>query len=109
MPDSNSDVRRKFSIESSHASVVVATRDGREIGRVGGAGASLSVRDLEKMVGAELKTRGTSYNTALKNATHMEKSGDAEAAAELYRQVAGDVKRGGCPRPGCTRPAGCAS
>ena len=101
VPDSNSDVRRKFSIESSQPAVVVVTRDGREIGRAGGAGGRLQVRDVEKMVAAELKSRETSHASALKNATGMEKSGDADGAAKLYQEVAAD----GCLFPGLAKKA----
>ena len=53
------------------------------------------------MVAAELKTRETSHASALKNAAQMEKGGDADAAAELYRQVAGD----GCLFPSLAKKA----
>jgi len=101
VPDSNADLRQKFLIEGSQSAVVVATRQGAEIGRVAAPGGKLAVRDVEKIVAAELKTREAGHASALKNATQVEKSGDADAAAELYRQVAGD----GCLFPGLAKKA----
>jgi tetratricopeptide (TPR) repeat protein len=101
VPDSNADLRQKFLIAGSQPAVVVATKQGQEIGRVAAPEGKLTVRDVEKMVAAELKTRETSYTSALKSAAQMEKSGDADAAAELYRQVAGD----GCLFPSLAKKA----
>ena len=101
VPDSNADLRQKFLIEGSQPAVVVATKQGAEIGRVAGPSGKLSVRDVEKIVAAELKTRETSHGSALKSAAQMEKSGDADGAAELYRQVAGD----GCLFPSLAKKA----
>jgi tetratricopeptide (TPR) repeat protein len=101
VPDSNANVRQQFLVEGSQPAAVIATKDGKEIGRVGAVKGKLSVRDVEKIVAAELKTRETSHAAALKDAATKEKSGDADGAAALYREVAGD----GCLFPSLAKKA----
>ena len=57
--------------------MVIATKEGREIARVSAAGSKLAVRDVEKVVAAELKTR--------EPATARAQGGDAEGEERRRR------------------------
>jgi len=76
--------------ESKLPVAVLATPDGSVVKKVENTGGKLKVVEIEKLVGGEIKTRGTVLDTKLADAKAKAASGDKAAAIELYRAVAAE-------------------
>ena len=69
---------------------VLANPDGGVVSKVENTGGKLKVADVEKAVGAEIKTRGTNLDKSLADAKAKADGGDKAAAIELYKSVAAE-------------------
>ena len=66
---------------------VLATPDGTPINKTENKNGKLSVGDVEKLVGGEIKTRETALDTRLKDAKAKADAGDKATAIKLYQSV----------------------
>ncbi len=102
VPDSNADLRQKFLIEGSQPAVVVATKEGQEIGRVAAPERqALGSRRREDGRRRAQDPRDQPRHRAQERARRWRRAATPTAAAELYRQVAGD----GCLFPSLAKKA----
>ena len=76
--------------ESKLPVAVLATPDGTVVKKVENTGGKLKVVEIEKLVGGEIKTRGTVLDTKLADAKAKAAGGDKAAAIELYKAVAAE-------------------
>ncbi|MEO6335100.1 MAG: hypothetical protein ABIO91_08965, partial [Pyrinomonadaceae bacterium] len=66
---------------------VLANPDGTAVSKAENVAGKLKVADVEKLVGTEIKTRGTTLDNDLKDAKAKAAAGDKEAAIKLYKNV----------------------
>jgi tetratricopeptide (TPR) repeat protein len=66
---------------------VLATTDDAVIGKVENKAGKLSLADIEKLVGSEVKTRKANVDTTLKEAKAKEAAGDKDAAIKGFQAV----------------------
>ena len=66
---------------------ILANPDGTVVNKLENTAGKLKVTDVEKMVGTEVKTRGTTLDNDLKDAKAKATAGDKEAAIKLYKNV----------------------
>jgi tetratricopeptide (TPR) repeat protein len=66
---------------------VLANPDGTPVSKVENTGGKLKVADVEKLVGTEVKTRGTTLDNDLKDAKAKASAGEKDAAIKLYKGV----------------------
>ncbi|HVT16970.1 MAG TPA: tetratricopeptide repeat protein [Thermoanaerobaculia bacterium] len=88
----NQPLRSQFAAAGPGAAVVVATVEGKELARLADDPARprerrVSAAQVEKLVGAELKSREAALDRLLEAARAKEKQGDANGAAALYTGV----------------------
>jgi tetratricopeptide (TPR) repeat protein len=88
----NQPLRSQFAAAGPGAAVVLATVEGKELGRLADDPAKprerrVSAAQVEKLVGAELKSRETALDRQLEAARAKEKQGDADGAAALYTGI----------------------
>jgi len=69
---------------------VLATPEGTMVSKLENTGGKLKVADVEKLVGAEIKTRKTNVETSLKDAKAKAASGDKENAIKSFQAVLAD-------------------
>ena len=69
---------------------VLATPDGTPLGKVENTAGKLKVADVEKIVGAEVKTRKSNVETSLKDAKTKAAAGDKEGAIKTLQAVAAE-------------------
>ena len=74
--------------ESKLPVAVLANPDGTAVSRVENTAGKLKVGDIEKLVGTEVKARGTALDNDLKDAKAKASAGEKEAAIKLYKNVA---------------------
>jgi len=86
VPAENNALRQRFAVNGT-PTAVLAGSDGKEIGRVEAADGQLNATPVEKLVRSELEKREDQVKQALKQAKAKNKSGDQDAAAELYGEV----------------------
>jgi tetratricopeptide (TPR) repeat protein len=86
VPTDNNDLYHQFAASQHAPFVVLASPDGKEIGRVAGDRGP-SRRDVEKLLDSELKRREATLDHQLDSAREQEKSGDVDGAASLYKAV----------------------
>ena len=67
---------------------VLANPDGTTVSKLENTAGKLKVTDVEKLVGTEIKTRGTALDTDLKAAKEKAAAGEKDAAIKLYKNVA---------------------
>jgi hypothetical protein len=67
---------------------VLANPDGTTVSKLENTAGKLKVTDVEKLVGTEIKTRGTTLDTDLKAAKEKAAAGEKDAAIKLYKNVA---------------------
>ena len=77
----------KFASDAKLPVVVLATADGRVVGKAENDKGFLKVAQVEKLVDDEIKQRQSSVEEKLKDAKNKQKSGDKEGAIPLYRAV----------------------
>ncbi len=80
---------------------VLATPDGKTIGKLENTDGKLKVADVEKLVGTEVKTRKTNIETTLKDARAKAASGDKENAIKEFQSVVAER----CMFPGQAKDA----
>jgi len=73
--------------ESKLPVAVLANPDGTTISKVENTGGKLKVADIEKLVGTEVKSRGTLLDNDLKDAKAKAAAGEKDAAIKLYKNV----------------------
>jgi tetratricopeptide (TPR) repeat protein len=66
---------------------VLASPDGTPVSKVENTAGKLKVADVEKLVGAEVKSRSALLDTDLKTAKEKSTAGDKAAAVALYKNV----------------------
>ena len=76
--------------ESPLPVVVLATPKGEVVKKVENTKGKLKLLDIEKVVGDEIKTRGTALDTKLTDAKAKATAGEKDAAIELYKAVAAE-------------------
>ena len=76
--------------ESQLPVAVLAKPDGTVISKVENTKGKLNVRDIEKLVSTEVKTRGAAIDAKLAEAKTKALAGEKDAAIELYRTVAAE-------------------
>ena len=69
---------------------VLATPDGTPVQKLENTNGKLKVGDVEKLVGAEVKTRGENLDKSLADAKAKADGGDKAGAVELYKTVAAE-------------------
>ena len=69
---------------------VLAAPDGTAVGKLENTGGKLKVADVEKLVGTEVKTRGTNLDNNLKDAKAKATAGEKDAAIKLFKTVAAE-------------------
>jgi len=74
--------------ESKLPVAVLANPDGTTVAKLENTAGKLKVTDVEKLVGTEVKTRGTSLDNDLKDAKAKAAAGEKDAAIKLYKNVA---------------------
>ena len=74
--------------ESKLPVAVLAPPDGTSVGKLENTAGKLKVTDVEKLVGTEVKTRGTNLDNDLKDAKAKVAAGEKDAAIKLYKNVA---------------------
>ena len=74
--------------ESKLPVAVLANPDGTSVAKLENVGGKLKVADVEKLVGTEVKTRGTNLDNDLKDAKAKAAAGEKDAAIKLYKNVA---------------------
>jgi hypothetical protein len=79
---------QEFIGESKLPIAVLANPDGTVVSKLENTAGKLKVVDVEKLVGAEVKTRGTNLDNDLKDAKTKAAAGDKTAAIALYKNVA---------------------
>lgn len=87
LADSRTPNADAFIGESKLPVAVLANPDGTVVKKVENTAGKLKVADIEKVVTAEVKTRGTALDTDLKDAKAKAAAGDKEAAIKLYKNV----------------------
>jgi tetratricopeptide (TPR) repeat protein len=83
----NNPLRSKFSAPEDQPLVVLATKEGTEVGRVAAADGAVKVEDVEGLVKKELKRREDAAKQSLDQAKEKIEAKDADGAATLYQQV----------------------
>jgi len=73
--------------ESKLPVAVLANPDGTSVSKVENTAGKLKVTDVEKLVGTEIKTRGTFVDGDLKAAKEKAAAGDKDSAIKLYKHV----------------------
>ena len=68
---------------------VLANPDGTMVSKLENTAGKLKVADVEKLVGTEIKSRGTTLDNNLKDAKAKAAAGEKEAAIALYKNVLG--------------------
>ena len=76
--------------ESPLPVVVLATPSGEVVKKVENTKGKLKLLDVEKLVGDEIKSRGTSLDAKLADAKAKAAAGEKQAAIELYKAVAAE-------------------
>jgi tetratricopeptide (TPR) repeat protein len=76
--------------ESKLPVAVLATPDGTVVKKLENVNGKLKVLDLEKLVGGEIKSRGSALDAKLAQAKAKAAEGDKSAAIELYKAVAAE-------------------
>lgn len=66
---------------------VLATPDGTPINKIENKAGKLKVGDVEKLVDTEFKSRETSIETQIKEASEKAKAGDNDGAIQIYKAV----------------------
>jgi tetratricopeptide (TPR) repeat protein len=74
--------------ESKLPVAVLANPDGTTVAKLENTAGKLKVTDVEKLVGTEVKTRGTTLDNDLKDAKAKAAAGEKDAAIKLYKNVA---------------------
>jgi tetratricopeptide (TPR) repeat protein len=83
----NEPLRAKFSARLDQPVVVLAARDGTEVGRVAGANGVVKVDEVEELVKKEVSKREDAAKQTLDQAKEKVEAKDADGAAALYQQV----------------------
>ncbi len=71
----------------SAEAVVIADREGKEVGRVAGGEKWISNTDVEKVLGGLIKKHEGTLDEQLDAAKEKEKAGDADGAAAIYTSI----------------------
>jgi tetratricopeptide (TPR) repeat protein len=83
----NAPLRTKFSAPQDQPVVVLASKDGTEVGRVAGENGVVKVEEVEGLVKKELSKREDAAKQTLDQAKEKVDAKDADGAAALYQQV----------------------
>ena len=83
----NAPLRTKFSAPQDQPVVVLASKDGTEVGRVAGANGVVKVDEVEALVKKEVSKREDEAKQTLDQAKEKVEAKDADAAAALYQHV----------------------
>ena len=83
----NTPLRAKFSAPQDQPVVVLAAKDGTEVGRVAGANGVVKVDEVEDLVKKEVSRREDAAKQTLDEAKEKVAAKDTDGAAALYQQV----------------------
>ena len=101
VPSDGTAMRTRYAATGGTAVAILAGPDGSEIARTEAEKGGLKIGAVEKLVRTEVDKRRTAVESKLDEAAAKQKSGEAEAATALYKEIYADR----CLLPGSARKA----